>query len=219
MNSDSLQISASTEKRILHAAREEFVLTGFKGARMQKIADRAGVNKALLHYYFRSKDLLYKASLLDIMTTFWDIVEAEFNKKHEFEDLRTLIRLFVETHIKVMSANPYFPRMLLREIADGGTMLPDLLREFVSRYDKIPSTVASLYKKELSATGKQHINLPHLLLNILGMCIITFLVQPLSQPLSEFFGISLTIDEKYIQDRIDSILYIIDNGVLPKAIK
>jgi AcrR family transcriptional regulator len=47
---------ASTEKRILDAAKEVFITRGFDGARMQEIADIADINKALLHYYFRSKD-------------------------------------------------------------------------------------------------------------------------------------------------------------------
>ena len=51
----------STEKTILEAAKKVFLDKGFDGARMQEIADEAGINKALLHYYFRSKDKLFDA--------------------------------------------------------------------------------------------------------------------------------------------------------------
>ena len=52
--------SSETEKRILQAATEVFLQKGMGGARMQEIADKAGINKAMLHYYFRSKDRLYE---------------------------------------------------------------------------------------------------------------------------------------------------------------
>src|SRR3954467_3313435 len=50
--------SPDTESRILEAARSVFIRRGTAGARMQEIAAEAGVNQALLHYYFRSKDQL-----------------------------------------------------------------------------------------------------------------------------------------------------------------
>jgi AcrR family transcriptional regulator len=64
------QTSADTKGRILDAADEIFVLRGIDGARMQEIADRAGVNKALLHYHFRSKADLARAVWLRIASSF-----------------------------------------------------------------------------------------------------------------------------------------------------
>ena len=52
----------NTENQILIAAREVFIAKGFEGARMQEIADQAGINKALLHYYFRSKEKSVRCS-------------------------------------------------------------------------------------------------------------------------------------------------------------
>ena len=51
----------NTEQTILEAAKKIFIHKGMDGARMQEIADEAGINKALLHYYFRSKDKLFEA--------------------------------------------------------------------------------------------------------------------------------------------------------------
>ena len=55
--------SQTTQQKILVAAQIEFCEKGFDGARMQSIAMRAGVNKALLHYYFRSKEMLFEITL------------------------------------------------------------------------------------------------------------------------------------------------------------
>ena len=54
------ETSISTEEAILVAARKVFESKGFDGARMQEISDRAGINRALLHYYFRSKDKMFE---------------------------------------------------------------------------------------------------------------------------------------------------------------
>ena len=51
----------NTEERILESARQIFQAKGLQGARMQEIADKAGINKAMLHYYYRSKELLFEA--------------------------------------------------------------------------------------------------------------------------------------------------------------
>ena len=50
-----------TEVQILEAAKNVFQFKGMDGARMQEIADKAGINKAMLHYYYRSKQLLFEA--------------------------------------------------------------------------------------------------------------------------------------------------------------
>jgi TetR/AcrR family transcriptional regulator len=64
------QTAAGTKTRILDAADEIFVRRGIDGARMQEIADRAAVNKALLHYHFRSKADLDRAVWLRIASSF-----------------------------------------------------------------------------------------------------------------------------------------------------
>ncbi|HOI50037.1 MAG TPA: helix-turn-helix domain-containing protein, partial [Prolixibacteraceae bacterium] len=61
------EIKDKTEDKILDAAHEVFLRKGMDGARMQEIADEAGINKALLHYYFRSKEKLFEAILATVL--------------------------------------------------------------------------------------------------------------------------------------------------------
>ena len=58
-------LHSETETHILDAARKVFVQNGFDGTTMQMIADESGINKALLHYYFRSKDRLFEAVFIE----------------------------------------------------------------------------------------------------------------------------------------------------------
>ena len=59
-----------TEDKIFDSAMKEFLEKGFNGARMQAIADEAGINKALLHYYFKSKEVLYKEVFKKVFVEF-----------------------------------------------------------------------------------------------------------------------------------------------------
>src|SRR5690606_24556875 len=73
--------SGDAEKRILEAARKEFIAKGLDGARMQAVAASAGVNKALLHYYFRSKEKLYARVLEEILGAVWGELAGEFRAR------------------------------------------------------------------------------------------------------------------------------------------
>ena len=69
-------VETGTEQRILEAAQQVFTRDGFDGARMQEIAETAGINKALLHYYFRSKKRLFEKVLEEKMRAFLPEISA-----------------------------------------------------------------------------------------------------------------------------------------------
>jgi len=79
-NLASSERSAETRQRILDAAAREFAANGLAGARTEAIASAAGVNKALLYYYFDSKDALYRAALEDISERVRDTTMAMLTK-------------------------------------------------------------------------------------------------------------------------------------------
>ena len=98
------QRHTGTEKIILEAARLVFIRKGFDGARMQEIADEARINKALLHYYFRSKDKLFMAIFVDVIQAFISSsVKFIQDPGHSVFDK---IRLFVEKYISLIQENP-----------------------------------------------------------------------------------------------------------------
>jgi AcrR family transcriptional regulator len=71
----------TTEQKILEAARKIFLAKGLDGARMQDIADEAGINKAMLHYYFRSKDKLFEKIFAEVAGHFLPKIMAIFESK------------------------------------------------------------------------------------------------------------------------------------------
>jgi len=107
----------SRRDRLLAAAAEEFAARGFDGAKVDRIAARARVNKALLYYYFRNKAALYREILLDLFRTVAAAVIAGREQGGAPDD--QLVR-FVETVAGEIVRRPLFPAMWLREMAEGG---------------------------------------------------------------------------------------------------
>src|SRR3954462_1734201 len=99
-----MQKDLSTEERILSAAQKVFLAKGMDGARMQDIADEAGINKALLHYYFRSKDKLFEQIFLNVATAF--LPKIFFILKGE-NTLFEKIEKFCDEYITQIIKTPY----------------------------------------------------------------------------------------------------------------
>ena len=102
-----------TEERILDAAHAVFLRRGTAGARMQEVADEADVNKALLHYYFRSKDRLARAVFARALRAMLPRVLEVLRGDDEI-DLK--VRRVVSFYVDTLSANPFLPNYILGEL-------------------------------------------------------------------------------------------------------
>jgi len=103
----------ATEQKILDAATKVFLKKGLYGARTQEIADEAGINKALLHYYFRNKDKLFQAIFERTFQSFAPLIIRIFNNEDPINDK---IRQLISQYTDFLSANPYLPLFLINEI-------------------------------------------------------------------------------------------------------
>src|SRR5215510_10944602 len=102
-----------TEQRILDAARTVFVRHGTAGARMQEIAQEAGVNQALLHYYFRSKERLAQAVFQQLaQRLFPALIETLGSDLSLDEKIERLVAIYLDN----LSRSPFLPGYLLSEL-------------------------------------------------------------------------------------------------------
>lgn len=106
-----------TRQRIIEAALEEFAARGFDGAKVDRIARKARVNKAMLYYHFKSKAALYVEILRE---QFGALGEAVAAARDANEPPDQQLRTFIETISREAAARPHFPSIWLREIAEGG---------------------------------------------------------------------------------------------------
>lgn len=120
--------ASETELRILEAAHRVFLRHGTAGARMQEIADEAGVNKALLHYYFRSKDRLAETIFLQAART---LFPRMLQTMASDLPLREKLHRVVELELDILEENPYLPGYLIAEFQYRPDRLRELLNEAV----------------------------------------------------------------------------------------
>ena len=117
--------SDTTKEKIIQAAHDVFILKGMDGARMQEIADEAGINKALLHYYFHSKEQLFKEVFYGILSKLIPGLILIFKGEGSLPDK---IEAVVAEYDSFMFRNPFLPQFVIREINRD----PDQLSGFMS---------------------------------------------------------------------------------------
>ncbi|MDK2778343.1 MAG: TetR/AcrR family transcriptional regulator [Pseudomonadota bacterium] len=115
------KIRERNNENILSAAEQEFVLHGFKGTSMQAIADRAGVPKANIHYYFKNKANLYRTLLQNVLTV-WNEELAEISPD---SDPATVLERFIRTKVRLSYTHPNASKIFAMEIIQGAPYLKD----------------------------------------------------------------------------------------------
>ena len=162
------------EGKILAAARKVFTTKGMAGARMQDIADEAGINKALLHYYFRDKDKLFETIFMGEAHKFFPKINAIFQSD---DPLFEKIEKFVHEYIDEMQANPYLPWFVINEINRD----PDRFMQSVLGNENRPKPAKFLeqIEKEIKKGTIKRISPIHLLMNLLSMTIFPFVARPM----------------------------------------
>jgi TetR/AcrR family transcriptional regulator len=131
--------------RILDAAAEEFAARGFHGAKVDRIAARARVNKALLYYYFHNKAALYRETLLEVFRTVASAVTAVHEEGGTAE---AQLSRFIQAVADQTARRPRFPAIWLREMAEGGRHLDESI---VLEMRKVVETLGAIIHEGHSA--------------------------------------------------------------------
>ena len=185
-------MDSSTEEKIYNAARRIFILKGMEGARMQEIADEAGMNKALLHYYFRSKENLFKAVFKDIFSKFFSKVKVTL-----FSEITAKEKLivFIDNYIDLIAANPYVPQFIINEINRDPKVLKSLM--FESGIE--PQKILEMFLHEIQANNTSIIDPRHIVVSLLGMLIFPFAGRPLLQLI--YFNDDIEAYNQFLSER------------------
>lgn len=184
----------STEQKILDAAELEFLDEGFSGARMQNIADRAGINKALLHYYFRSKDKLFELVLRHKMNQF----VPQLTQSPEDEQIPVIekIEQFVTAYLTMLRKNPKLPLFIISTINRNPELVSNL---------QIPigHVVVKALEKAMLEGKIKRLDPYQFILTLVGMCIFPFVARPM---FIGIFGLSPSTYDKLIEERQTHIM-------------
>lgn len=171
----------NTEQVILQTARKIFIQKGLAGARMQDIADQAGFNKALVHYYFTSKDklfdLVFEQEVSNLFSNLVAILSADLPL---FEKIENIVSLDIDR----LTQFPGLPIFVLNEMSRN----PDVI---LKRIKKIPiQNVMDGFQKQINSEIKKgtikKITADQLFINIQSLCIFPFIARPMIKGLLQF---------------------------------
>jgi len=194
----------NTETLILNSAKKVFITHGLEKAKMQQIADEAGINKALLHYYFRSKDKLFEAVFSDVLKEIVPMMKNFFGDNIPFTHK---IELFVETYINLIRKNPFLPEFVFTELNRN----PERLIQMMVSFGVNPNVILTQIEKEIELGNIKKINPKQLLINILALTIFPFLAKPIVK------GILLNNDDdqfcRFIEERKVHISEFVINAI------
>ena len=163
----------NTESQILEAAKSVFQSKGMDGARMQEIADKASINKAMLHYYYRSKQLLFEAVFKNAFSLLAPQLNAILNDDSSIEDK---IKDFTANYISFIIKHPYLPNFVIQELNRN--------QDFILKIkDNNAFPNLKKFKKQVAIEVEKGfirpISAEQLFINILALNIFPFVAKPL----------------------------------------
>lgn len=187
-----MKYNKDTSEKILENAFEEFGENGYSGTRMQSIADRAGINKALLHYYYRSKDALFEI----VMKKAFQLMVPRLMKTFDSDDsVCDSIEKFVSIYIETIMKHPQIPGFVIHEISNKPDRLIRLIKSTEINFDLLKKKI----QKEMDEGMLVKMDPEHLVVNVLALCVFPFMAKPL------ITGILLDGDKKaykkFMEDR------------------
>jgi len=201
----------NTEDKIVSAAKKVFITKGMDGARMQEIADEAGINKALLHYYFRTKNKLFDKIFSIIFKDVLDVLEQAVYNELSFEQF---VEQFITQYIKLLKSKPFIPHFVIHELNRKPERIVEQMQN--SNFDK--QKLFDLIEQAIKEKVIRPIQPVHLITNILSMCIFPFVAKPI------ITGFALDGDKKkyktYIDERPEEVVQFVINAIFinPKSV-
>ncbi len=196
--------STNTENKIIKAARKVFIKDGMSGARMQHIADEAKISKALVHYYFRSKEKLFDAVFRYAFFRFVPKIESALNSdKPLFEK----IELLTEQYMTALMKNQFIPMFVLHEINSNPKRLYELLKQVGINPEKYVQQI----NQQKNKGAITDIDPEQLIINILSLCVFPVLARPLLQRL--FFQNDSSKYKQFLESRKKEVPKFVINSI------
>jgi TetR/AcrR family transcriptional regulator len=197
----------STEEKILNAAKSVFVRKGMDGARMQEIANEAGINKALLHYYFRNKQKLFEAIFKNVFRQIFPDIRSFISSDLPIEDK---VNIFVDKYITLLLKNPFLPSFILKEIQRDPEFPASMIKsQGIDQYELL-----NMLDREMEAGHIRKMDPKELIINILGLIIFPFAAGPLMAIM--FFEKDQKAYKDFLIKRKEEVKEFILNSILIK---
>lgn len=189
---------------LLASAERIFAERGLAGARTEEIAAAAGVNKALLHYYFETKAKLHQAVLENLLEQFAASVREPLANRG---DPRVALLGYVERHFAFLHAHPNYPRLFQRQLMSGGPYL----RVLVGRYLRpLYQTLGRTLRVGIRRRQFRPVDVNNTVVSLIALTVFYFAAAPV---LSQIFERDV-YDERLVAARQRAVMDFIRHGLL-----
>lgn len=198
-----------TKERILQAAQKEFAERGFSGARMEAIARAAAINKAMLFYYFSSKDNLYRTVLHGVFSDFFNevgrIVSQQLTPAFFLEKIPQVYIHFIARHpdlVRIMVFD------LIHDPENVTAAMAEIIHEQMSfKTHPLLKLIPEWYRQGLISEADPL----HFMMNIIALSVFSFIGKPMVEAIS---GIKTASDADFFNKRIASVVNVLQRGML-----
>jgi AcrR family transcriptional regulator len=167
----------TTEEKIKAAAKKLFTQKGFAATKTRDIAEEAGINLALLNYYFRSKEKLFELVMKENIQLFLGVMIEKINTNPLSFDEQ--IDFIVSSYIDMLLENPGLPFFVLNLLQSGNVPDGDLNDPLLKNIEKMRNSFLHNIKAAMEKGEIKHVHPLHLIANLMGMLIFPFIARPL----------------------------------------
>ncbi|MEO8786093.1 MAG: TetR/AcrR family transcriptional regulator [Chitinophagaceae bacterium] len=174
------ELDLSTEEKIKNAARIVFHQKGFSGTRTRDIAEEAGINLALLNYYFRSKENLFDLIMLEAMQDFLNAITSVCNDATT--SLETKIETIVANYIDTLTERPDIPLFVLNELKRNPEKLSEKLGINKIFFGSV--FMEQILERILKSKNRNPIHPLHFIINLLSLTVFPFIAKPMIKGLA-----------------------------------
>jgi len=200
----------SRKEKILQASLEVFAQKGKAGARVYEIAQRAEVNKALVHYYFSSKDQLYAQVFEHYFGQILGEVKQVMLKEKEME-LSKRLENIIELYFDFIVKNPQFARLISWELLDGAPIARKVFQKlFQKEKFSLPENFQNLIQQGIKEKKIYPVDSSQVVLSVMGMILFYFFARPLFLPV---WGIKPGKEEEFLKARKRHIKNLLRRGL------
>jgi len=202
-----VSIDGNSRTKILDAALEEFAVKGLAGARVDKIAQNAKINKAMIYYHFSSKEKLYEKVIEREIT---EVVHRLRLELKEESDPEKLFLAIANQYMRVVSEKLEVGFIVLREVMDGGERLRNVFSQIFKRY-KVPRRLVEYIIKGQKEGRFRQMDPRHVMISFIGMNLFYLQTQRVANTVWE-----IDDEEKFLGERPDHVVDLFLHGLLAR---
>jgi len=201
---NDIDTQPDTQQKIFDAALKVFSCKGHDGARIQEIADLAGINRALLHYYFRTKRQLYEAVFAHLFEQYMHSFRAVIDPERPFSDT---LHSFIDHYIDYVRDHMDMARLVILENLSGGTLMGEHLARAFATHGSPQQRFEEAIVRAAERGEIQPIDPKQTILTVISSCVLFLITAPTVMRTNPAAGADFDAFAEARKDHVFNVVY------------